>query len=86
MLKLSPGYHTKKFRQKKDLQFNRRIAAKKTIQFKKRRLFLKKNRTSKNLSNTNKEGISYQSGSGYLNTFDLIDECVLPGKINIFSL
>lgn len=80
-LNLSPGKNTEKFRNKKDSLLKSRLAVKKTTAFKKRRADLKKNRASKNSSATTKEGISYQSGSGYLNTSELIDECIIPGKI-----
>ena len=55
---------------------------------KKRRLFLKKERSSKNFGTENREGLSYQSGCGYLNTSDLIDETLLIGdnKKNLFCI
>lgn len=87
-LHLSPGSFTRKFRKRKQDCRLREIEKKKTIPCK-RRLFLKKERSSKNYVTENREGFSYQSGCGYLNTSDLIDETFLIGyyqQIFIFIL
>lgn len=64
-LELSPGYHSQKFRNKKDAIFKTRLSVKKTVAFKKRRLFLRKKRCSKNAAKINSEGVCYQSGASY---------------------
>ena len=53
------------------------------VSIKRRRLILKKERSSKNTSITNREGISYESGSGYLNTSDLLNETMIAGILHI---
>ena len=78
-LNLSPGKFTTNFRKRKQDSRFREIEKKKTIPKKKRRLILKKARSSRNVITTNREGLSYQSGSGYLNTSDLIDETLING-------
>ena len=81
---LSPGSFSTKFRKKKQDCRLLEIEKKKTIPHKKRRLFLKKERSSKNFVKENREGLSYQSSCGYLNTSDLIDETLLIGDYQKF--
>lgn len=80
-LNISPGQITKKFRKRKQEIHEYEAERKSSIPIKKRRLQLKKERSSKNNSLANKEGIAYQYGCGYLNTGDLIDEAFIFGKM-----
>lgn len=84
-LKLSPGKLTAMYRKKKQIKSSKRSLQKKSIPYKKRRSQLKKTRSSRDYSKENKEGITYQSGCGYLSTGDLIDEVFIAGKNIIFS-
>ncbi|XP_058804476.1 uncharacterized protein LOC131671778 [Phymastichus coffea] len=74
ILNLSPGKHTSNYRKKKQLHESEIRSRNSTVPAKKRRLELKRERSAKNSVIENKEGLSYESGSGYLNTSDLIDE------------
>ncbi|XP_058796021.1 uncharacterized protein LOC131666934 [Phymastichus coffea] len=79
-LNLSPGKHTENFRKRKQEYFETNIQKKQTIPAKKIRLILKKERSTQNVSTTNREGVTYQSGAGYLDTSDLIDEVVIADQ------
>ncbi|KAJ8676959.1 hypothetical protein QAD02_012746 [Eretmocerus hayati] len=81
ILGISPGKHSQIFRRRKQGGFKRRQEEKNTVAKKKRRLILKKERSCRDISTVKREGISYQSGSGYLNTSNLIDEVMLPGNV-----
>ena len=74
------------FRTRKRIHFEQEADRKKTIAIKRRRLFKKKNRSCKNSSISNKEGVSYKSGSGYLNTADLIDESIIAGRYRFHAV
>ncbi|XP_058810185.1 uncharacterized protein LOC131675276 [Phymastichus coffea] len=74
ILNLSPGKHISNYRKKKQLHESEIRSRNSTVPAKKRRLELKRERSAKNSVIENKEGLSYESGSGYLNTSDLIDE------------
>lgn len=78
-LDLSPGKHTERFRKRKQDICLYEAEKKKTIPTKRKRLEMKKERSHKNASTESREGVSYQSGSGYLNTSDLLDEVVIAG-------
>lgn len=78
-LDLSPGKCTKAFRSKKEEKKRHEYSIRKQVPFKRRRLALKKQRAAKNYRHETSEGISYQSGSGYLNTSELIDETPMSG-------
>ena len=80
-LNLSPGGCTTKFREAKQKKRLAEITRKQSIPGKRRRLILKRERCSKNASFESQEGISCQSGSGYLNTADLIDETLIAGDL-----
>ncbi|XP_066598826.1 uncharacterized protein [Prorops nasuta] len=81
-LNLSPGKFTKKYRETRQKKRLSEAVKKKSIPVKRRRLFLKKERCSKNATCTSREGITYQSESGYLNTSDLIDETLIADNID----
>lgn len=81
---LSPGFHTKKSRKRKQEIKEKEAHKRSSIAAKRQRLFNKKQRSRKNLSLNSKEGVGYQSGCGYLNTQHLIDDTVLFGKIMLF--
>ena len=80
LLKLSPGKHTEAFRKRKQETLYYEAEKRKTVPAKRTRLILKKERSSKNVAIANREGVSYQSGCGYLNTSDLIDEAIIAGN------
>ncbi|XP_066593603.1 uncharacterized protein [Prorops nasuta] len=81
-LNLSPGKFTKKYRETRQKKRLSEAVKKKSIPVKRRRLFLKKERCSKNATCTSREGITYQSESGYLNTSHLIDETLIADNID----
>ena len=83
LMGLSPGKHTQSYRKRKQDFFAETAERRKTIPIKKRRLILKKQRSSKEICTANREGIAYEPGSGYLNTSDLINETVVADKIHI---
>ncbi|KAJ8678290.1 hypothetical protein QAD02_014077 [Eretmocerus hayati] len=76
-LHLSSGSLTMKNRKRKDETHGKKYEKSKTIPAKSRRLELKRRRSSKQTSAAAREGISYQLGSSYLNTANLIDEVVI---------
>ena len=82
-LNLYPRRFTTNFRKRKQDCRLHEVEKRKTIPSKKRRLFLKKERSSRNCVTENREGLSYQSGCGYLNTSDLIDETHVIGYYQI---
>lgn len=82
LLKLSPGKYTTEFREKKDKKKLIEVTKKKKLRQKKRFMH-KKKRNMKSLSIEKDEGTCYQSGMGYLNTDDLVDEVMIPGNLLI---
>lgn len=82
-LHLSSWQFTVDFRKQKKYTSYREIERKNSIPIKKRRLILKKDKSFKNVAVSNREDLSYQSGCGYLNTSDLIDETFLNGNYQI---
>ncbi|KAJ8666657.1 hypothetical protein QAD02_008319 [Eretmocerus hayati] len=81
-LGLSPGKLTETFRKRKQDIFEVQSQKKSSIPGKRRRLELKKCRSSKQSSHVAREGISYQSGSGYLDTSELINEVVIAENVD----
>ncbi|XP_066596275.1 uncharacterized protein [Prorops nasuta] len=81
-LGLSPGKHTRKYRIRKYNKYCYEAEKKRNISTKRRRLFLKKDRSSKSASLANREGVSYESGCGYLNTSELIDEVIIAENVS----
>lgn len=61
-LNVSPGKHTKQFREKKDVRREERAKKMRTAEFKRRRLFRKKNRNQSRNNAERREGITYSSG------------------------
>lgn len=61
-LEISPGKHTKEFRQKKDLVRKQITEWAKTVEFKRRRLFRAKLKSQKRVNSESREGITYSSG------------------------
>ncbi|XP_066583761.1 uncharacterized protein [Prorops nasuta] len=81
-LGLSPGKHTRKYRIRKYNKYCYEAEKKRNISTKRRRLFLKKDRSSKSFSLANCEGVSYESGCVYLNTSELIDEVIIAANVS----
>ena len=82
MLNVSPRKQTQSSRKRKQNQSDRVSAQEKEIHIKIRRLQIKKETSCKNIAIAYREGVAYQSGCGYLNTSDLIDEVAIAGMIN----
>lgn len=72
-LKLSSGYISTTYRKNKDKIKSMQSRIKKTIEFKKRRLMLKKNRSRKSATKSRKEGVSYTSGMSFEDVSNLIE-------------
>lgn len=73
-LNLSPGKQTTKYRQVKDKERLKKSVSSKSVEIKRRRLFIAKNRTKKNSSSQRREGITYETECGLDGISDLLKD------------
>ncbi|XP_046614237.1 uncharacterized protein LOC124302290 [Neodiprion virginianus] len=79
---LSPGFHTTKYVDRKEKEAKRRYLRTKRPEFKKRRLFLKEQRTNLRKKKEDMEGIQYESNMGLLSTNVAHDSILITEGIN----
>lgn len=78
---LSPGTETHKYRNRKDQIREAQALSRRSVGYKRRRLFTKNQRSSKNAGISKREGITYLTESGLNNVSDLLENPSSTGKL-----
>ncbi|XP_043268428.1 uncharacterized protein [Venturia canescens] len=82
LMDLSPGKETHKYRESKDRKRETQAKYRKSVEFKRKRLFATKKRSAKTMAISQREGITYQTESGFSNVSDILHDSYISENVD----